>query len=297
MNSTLGGTLRSLNNVTDDTSGYSQTQGTSVTCSAAYCHSQGEGTFVASPEWYAGSVSGSCDDCHGNSPGTNAHSAHVVGIHYDSIYSGSTGLASAGTGNTDSHGSATYSTTINCNTCHNNTVTASANDQNTLCSTCHDGGTATLQGDMSIAAGSTAHLSGTVDVALNAVNVKSKAQLRDDITTVTELNESWDRTASGVGYKAAGAYDQANNALNTATMYDSASNTCATVACHNGNTAQPVRTVTATCRSKEYAGRMRMKELTLINANAVVLATYVAGTAAAPPFDASVLICLASRAA
>jgi hypothetical protein len=69
------------------------------------------------------------------------------------------------------------------------------------------------------------------------VNVKSKAQLRDDITTVTELNESWDRTASGVGYKAAGAYDEANNALNTATMYNSTSKSCATVACHNGNTA------------------------------------------------------------
>jgi predicted CxxxxCH...CXXCH cytochrome family protein len=238
MNSGDGGTLKSLNNVSDDTSGYSQTAGVSVTCSAAYCHSQGEGTFVASPEWYAGSVSGSCDDCHGNSPATNAHSKHVVGIHYYNIYSGSTGLASAGTGDTDSHGSATYSTTINCNTCHNGTVTASANDQNTLCATCHDGagGGATLQGNMTIATG-TAHLSGTVDVALNAVNVKSKAQLRDEITTVTELNESWDRTASGVGYKAAGAYDQADNALNTATMYNSTSKSCATVACHNGNTA------------------------------------------------------------
>jgi predicted CxxxxCH...CXXCH cytochrome family protein len=160
MNSTHGGTLKSLNNVSDDTSGYFQDTGVEVTCSAAYCHSKGEGTFVTSPDWYGASAGDSCAVCHGNSPDTNAHSKHVVGIHYDSIYTGTTGLATAGTGNTDSHGSSTYSTTINCNTCHNNTVTASANDQNTLCATCHDDVTATLQGDMTIAAGSTAHLSG-----------------------------------------------------------------------------------------------------------------------------------------
>jgi predicted CxxxxCH...CXXCH cytochrome family protein len=234
MNSTLGGTLRSLNDVTDDTSGYSQTQGTSVTCSAAYCHSQGEGTFVVSPEWYAGSVSGSCDDCHGNSPSTNAHGKHIVGIHYDTIYSGTTGLATAGTGGTSSHGSATYSTTINCNTCHNNTVTASANDKNTVCATCHSG---SPQGDVAIAGASTAHINGAVDVAFEAINVKSKAQLRDDITTVTELNDNWDRTASGVGYKASGAYDQAKNALSTATIYNSTYNSCAAAACHNGRSA------------------------------------------------------------
>jgi predicted CxxxxCH...CXXCH cytochrome family protein len=237
MNSGHGGTLKSKNNVADDVSGYAQTQGSTVTCSAAYCHSQGEGSFVASPEWYTGSVSGSCDDCHGNSPGTNAHGKHVVGIHYEDIYSGSTGLASAGTGNTDSHGSATYSMTINCNTCHNSTVTTAANDKNTVCTTCHNGGPATLQGDVAIAGASTSHINGTVDVALNAVNVKSKAQMRDDITTVAELDESWDRTASGVGYKAAGAYDQAKNTLSTSTMFDSTYKSCAAVACHNGKSA------------------------------------------------------------
>jgi predicted CxxxxCH...CXXCH cytochrome family protein len=236
LNSTHGGTLKSLNNAADDTSGYAQTQGSSVTCSAAYCHSKGDGTFdVTTANWYGGSVSGSCDDCHGNSPSTNAHGKHVVGIHYYNIYTGSTGLATAGTGNTDSHGNATYSTTINCDTCHSDTVNASANDQNTLCATCHDGSpSGSLQGDMAIAGGSTAHVNGQVDVAFDAVSVQSKAQLRDDITTVTELNESWTRQS---GYKAAGSYDAANNALSTATMYDSASTTCSTVACHNGNTA------------------------------------------------------------
>ncbi len=94
MDNTDGGALKSLNGVSGDATGYTQTQGSSVTCSAAYCHSKGDGTFdVTSPDWYAGSVSGSCDDCHGNSPSTNAHSVHVVGIHYDSIYIGKSGCA------------------------------------------------------------------------------------------------------------------------------------------------------------------------------------------------------------
>jgi len=87
---------------------------------------------------------------------------------------------------------------------------------------------------MAIAGGATTHLNGTADVALDNVSVKSKAQLRDDITTVTELDESWNRQ---VGYKVTGAYDAADNALSTATMYSSSNNTCSTVACHNGNTA------------------------------------------------------------
>jgi predicted CxxxxCH...CXXCH cytochrome family protein len=238
MNSTHGGTLKSLNNVANDTSGYSQTSGVSVTCSAAYCHSKGDGTFdVTSPEWYAGSVSSSCDDCHGNSPTTNAHSKHVVGIHYYGIYSGYTGHATPGAGNTNSHGSSSYSTTINCDTCHNNTVTSSANDQSSVCGSCHDGGTATLRGNMSIAAGSATHLNGTADVELDAIYVKTKAQIRYDITTIAELGENWDRTASAVGYKEAGAFDQAKNALNTATMYNSNFKSCSGIACHNGNSA------------------------------------------------------------
>jgi predicted CxxxxCH...CXXCH cytochrome family protein len=90
---------------------------------------------------------------------------------------------------------------------------------------------------VAIAGASTAHINGAVDVAFEAINVKSKAQLRDDITTVTELNDNWDRTASGVGYKASGAYDQAKNTLSTATMFDGTYNSCAAVACHNGRSA------------------------------------------------------------
>jgi predicted CxxxxCH...CXXCH cytochrome family protein len=85
---------------------------------------------------------------------------------------------------------------------------------------------------MTIAVASTTHVNGTPDVAFKTVNVKSKAQVRNDITTVTDLNENWSRTS---GYKAAGSYDNANNALNTANMYDGTARTCSAVACHNGN--------------------------------------------------------------
>jgi predicted CxxxxCH...CXXCH cytochrome family protein len=212
-------------------------------CNQIYCHSDGNDDatpgvygWAASPDWSAGSVSGACTDCHGNSPTTNSHSKHIVGIHYDTIYTGTSGLASAGTANVDAHGNATYSTTINCSTCHNNTVTTSANDQSTSCNTaaCHDSAPR-LVGDLAIAGASNVHVNGSVDVALDAISVRSKAQLRDDITTVTELDTNWERTVSGVAYKAAGAFDEAKNALNTATMFDSTTRTCSTIACHNGN--------------------------------------------------------------
>jgi predicted CxxxxCH...CXXCH cytochrome family protein len=202
------GTLKARNASVES---YSQTGGTSVTCSSVYCHSDGNDDatpgvygYQTSPDWYGGTFGADrCDDCHGNSPATNSHGKHVVGIHYDDIYSGSSGLATEGTGNTNSHGNSSYSTTINCNNCHNATVTTSANDQNTVCDDCH-GSTAGLQGDMVIAAASAVHVNGTVNLSFASINVKSKAQLRDDITEVTELDNSWDRTVSGVGYKEAG---------------------------------------------------------------------------------------------
>jgi predicted CxxxxCH...CXXCH cytochrome family protein len=228
------GTLKAKN---ASTQSYSQTEGSSVTCSSVYCHSDGYNSgsgygYKTTPQWYGGAfVDNKCDDCHGNSPATNAHGEHVVGIHYDTIYTGTTGLMTTGSGNNNSHGNTTYSTTINCNICHYNTVTVSYNDQNTVCNTCHNG---SPQGDMVIDAGSTTHVNGTPDIALNPINIRSKAQIRNDITTITELDNNWDRTVSGVGYKAAGAFDESKNALNTATDYNSGTTSCA-VACHNGN--------------------------------------------------------------
>jgi predicted CxxxxCH...CXXCH cytochrome family protein len=235
MNSGHGGALKAMNNVSDDVSGYSQTPGSSVTCSAAYCHSKGNGTFdVTSPDWYAVFAGDTCGHCHGNSPSTSSHGKHVVGIHYLDIYTGTTGLATEGSTNTSSHGHSATSTTINCSTCHNNTVDQAANSANTVCTACHVDNNDAAVGDevAAIKAGSVTHLNASVDVAFQGVQVRSKAQVRDDITTVTELNTSWTRIS---GYKAAGSNDQANNALNTGTMFNSETRTCSTIACHNGN--------------------------------------------------------------
>jgi predicted CxxxxCH...CXXCH cytochrome family protein len=238
LNSGHGGTLKAKNNVSDDSSGYTRTIGVSVTCNAAYCHSNGAGSFGSSPEWYTQNVSGKCDDCHGNQPTTNNHGLHVVGIHYADIYTGSTGKATEGNGPTNSHGSSTYSTTINCHLCHSNTVTMSANSENSVCSACHtDNNNAAIGDDnMIIDAGSTVHVSGSPDIAFAAVTMKSKAQIRDDITTVTELNNNWDRTVSGASpaYKGSGAYDQAKSSL-AAGGYSAG--TCSSIVCHNGNSA------------------------------------------------------------
>jgi predicted CxxxxCH...CXXCH cytochrome family protein len=230
-----GGTLKAKNNATQT---YSQNSRTSVTCSSVYCHSDGyfDGTrygYKTSPEWYGGAYAGDkCAGCHANSPTSSAaHAAHVVGIHYKTIYTGATGLATAGNTDTSSHGytdgngNELTSTTINCNVCHYSTVTMPANDNNTVCSTCHSG--SNLKGAMAVASVSSSHVNGAVDVAFAPVQVRSKAQLRDNITTVAELNNSWTRTN---GYKTANSTDVSNGTP----TYSSGS--CSSVACHNGNT-------------------------------------------------------------
>ena len=217
---------------------YSQSTGTSVTCSSVYCHSDGylNGSsygYGTTPNWYGGTYAGDkCAGCHGNSPkGSAAHAKHVVGNHYNKINSGSGGLATAGNTDTSSHGNPNTSTTLNCNICHYNTVTMSGNDNNTVCATCHTG--LILKGAMTIAAASASHINGVVDVAFAPVQVKTKAQLRD--LSITELTLNWQRNN---GYKAPGSYDSAKSALSTSIMYNSGSKTCSSIACHNGFTVQ-----------------------------------------------------------
>ena len=143
----------------------------------------------------------------------------------------------AGTGNANSHGNAAYSTTINCDLCHNNTLdvgsrgyTASRNDNNIVCNSCHNAeGNAITSSNLD----KSFHVSGAVDVQFEEVGaIRSKAQVRVIDATVPELDNVWTRQA---GYKVAGAYDQ-GAALNTATMYNADSKTCA-VTCHNNNSA------------------------------------------------------------
>ena len=254
------GTVKALN---DSVGPWYSGSGNSVTCSAVYCHSTGYKNpatgnyyYVDSPLWGTGLFTEIAEDrcagCHGNSPnstdsvagpgqrvgslshynpdfmGLGVTGGHFVGIHYDNVYTGTTGLAVEGATGDDSHGNSAYSTTINCNSCHNATVTSTANDMNEVCFTCHDpvGGTATSRGNMDIAAGSTVHVNGTADVAFDTAAFRSKAQIRNDITVVPELNDSWTRSG---GYKVTNAFDQ--GPLSSASY---SSGTCSTVACHNG---------------------------------------------------------------
>lgn len=204
-------------------------------CSGIYCHSNGTESGVASastPSWgttFTEMGGDPCAKCHANSPtGTPAHAAHVVGIHYGDIFSGTIAKAQAGTSPESSHGNATTSTTINCNVCHYNTVQKSKNKNNPVCATCHNGddpSTALSRSDLDKryhVAGGLPHISFTPSLIL------SKAQLRDNITTVAELNASWSRVN---GYKRATARDISRRTP----VYTAGS--CSSIDCHNGNAA------------------------------------------------------------
>jgi len=202
-------------------------------CSGIYCHSNGTAAGVASastPAWgttFDAMGGDPCAKCHANSPtGTPAHAAHVVGIHYDNIFTGTIGTAQPGTAEESSHGSATTSTTINCNVCHYNTVQKARNKNNPVCAGCHTGdaiSTAFSRGDID----KRYHVStGSPDVTFVPAAILSKAQLRDNITSVAELNNSWSRTN---GYKSPISRDSARRTP----AYVSGS--CSTIDCHNGN--------------------------------------------------------------
>ena len=244
------GTLKGLNGTPAI---FTQNSGVSVTCSSVYCHSTGydDGTgyaYQTAPDWYGGAFVGDkCANCHGNSPnsggkpGSLSHynpdamglgvvGGHFVGIHYNNVYTGTTDLIKDASNRQNAHGDPSTATTINCQTCHNLTVTTSANDLNPICAACHDAGAA-LKGSMTIAAAATTHVNGTADVSFDPAVVNSKAQIRDDITTVPELNNSWTRNN---GYKAPLSYDGSK----TVAAYEAGSKSCSSVACHNGNTVQ-----------------------------------------------------------
>ncbi|RJQ43512.1 MAG: CxxxxCH/CxxCH domain-containing protein [Nitrospiraceae bacterium] len=225
------GTMKGKNNTVQS---YTQTQRVSVTCSSVYCHSSGyfDGStyqYKSSPNWYGGTFVGDkCDDCHGNMPDTSSHMTHGrIAIHYDTIYNGTNGLLPAGAASGGGHGDPNTSTTINCNLCHNNVVKMAANDKNTVCAVCH---AATPVGTMVIDPSATSHVTGTADINFANVIIRSKAQIRDDITTVTELNTYWQRNN---GYKqGASSYDSSKATLASQATYSNG--TCSNVSCHNG---------------------------------------------------------------
>jgi len=201
------------------------------TCSANNCHQDGNGGAPATvPTWGTPFTGDKCAKCHGNSPSSNAHGIHVVGIHATDIYSGTSGLLTTATAS-KSHGNAATSTTINCNLCHSTVVTSSANALNTACVGCHTAGADPATGNaVASIANKQLHVDGNKQVSFAMTSFKSKAQLRDDISVVNSLNNSWSRID---GYKLANRYDQAR-VLNAPNWNGTS---CSTVDCHNGQTA------------------------------------------------------------
>jgi predicted CxxxxCH...CXXCH cytochrome family protein len=218
--------------------------GTSKLCSTSDCHSDGKATpaYKTTPTWLAGTFAGDrCAACHGNWPTGDAHAAHAVGIHYNDVSNLSGGKiaasATVASGTNAAHGNALYSTTISCNICHANTVSVSYNDNASTCNTaaCHaSGGSGGSKGSLTSASlNKTFHVNRARDVSFADATVRSKAQVRNDITTVPELNNFWSRTND---YKAgASSHDASKTTLLVTADYDTGSGTCSTVACHNGN--------------------------------------------------------------
>lgn len=221
--------------------------GESVMCNNVYCHSSGfvsETTqayqFKQTPDWYYADHNGGtsawasvdkCAQCHGNSPntggteGSSAHARHVVANHYKDVFDNYSGkLAPAGAPGTGVvHGDPKTATTLSCNICHFDTVRDAHNDKGTACSSCHS---TAGKGTMDIFSSSTKHVNGDVDVAfMQPFNFKSKAQLRDKISSVQSIYTSWTRVS---GYKTYSSYDLARRAP----VYSTG--TCSTTACHNG---------------------------------------------------------------
>ncbi len=210
--------------------------GNTTVCGDIYCHSDGAASgriYQPTPQWGGVFAGDRCAGCHGNSPSTGSHSGHVVGIHYQTIYDDDgIGLEaqSGAVGSGAAHGDPNTSTTINCNICHTNTLTKARNRENTICNTCHSGDAASTviaSADLT----KTFHINAARDVAFANVTFRSKAQIRDDITTVTELNTYWARQNN---YKAAvNSHDSSKNPLAGTASWDGTS--CSTTACHNGN--------------------------------------------------------------
>lgn len=232
----------------------------SGTCTASYCHSNGQATpvYTDSPAWGGSFTGDKCAGCHLNSPDTNAHQEHEVGFHYNAIYSGlSDFLPVSDTdaynvnlddgdgdytnndptasgfdqlrghgGNLLSDGTAT-STTITCNVCHNSTVTSSANARNTTCATCHD---YTLDdaanGDAALTiADKSIHVDGTRDVLFFNEKLRSKAQVRDGLiynsaTPTSDWTDIEELSQSWVRYNGYKANDGSSYDESPDTLYN-----------------------------------------------------------------------------
>jgi len=232
---TADGSLRSKNNpsvviggIGNTGSGITGNSGSSVVCSAAYCHSNGGVgaalVYVNSPDWYAGHPAGdSCAMCHGNAPATGAHAKHAVSIHSTMVYDENNNpIPAAAAPAVSVHGDPNQATTISCNICHSLTVTSDANDNNSVCASCHSSdpkGTPVLN--------KTVHLNGSVDVVFQDIKVVSKAQIKP--ASFGKYSSVWTRSTYKVD---AGSFDTAK--LSLAQGVYNADKSCSNMACHNG---------------------------------------------------------------
>ncbi|MDT8442736.1 MAG: CxxxxCH/CxxCH domain-containing protein [Desulfuromonadales bacterium] len=215
-------------------------------CNANLCHNDGTVGMSNAPVeanwttgWPAGDTDGSCNNCHGNAPDTNAHADHDVGIHFDDIYDGTGDLVRDTNSSPNAHGDSATSTTISCYSCHNETVYAKDNRFGSECSSCHgSGGYATTNVAASIG-NFNMHVNFNREVAFNAATFKTNAQVRDIIGDAAEVGATWNRYNGGTlanaggGYKTSEAFDVAKAGLNAAS-FDGVS--CSNVACHNNIT-------------------------------------------------------------
>ena len=209
-----------------------------VRCSNVYCHFN-----VTTPQWnQTFTVATRCGGCHGNAPTSDSHAAHAVGIHYDTIFSGTSGLlpASGAVGVNAGHGDPAQSTTIGCNICHYNTVTNARNKYNSSCSTASCHGNTTGNNADATGAARIANLAFHVNGSNNVVFapstiIKSKAQIAlPAFNSYTAGLAGWSSTSRVYKNGTASAYDRSKNNL---TVGSYAGGSCSNISCHNGVSA------------------------------------------------------------
>jgi predicted CxxxxCH...CXXCH cytochrome family protein len=238
-----GGTDTTLPQLRKNNAATAAWNNTNKTCANIYCHGDGAvtpaGTTIAWTSTFAAAGGDRCAKCHGNSPSTAPHGAHVVGIHGDDVFDGRSGklLTSGAKTVNATHGAGNRSTTIDCYICHNSVINVAGNDKNTYCVTCHTG-TATV-GTAKITS-LFPHVNGVKNVQFANTKIATKAQLRpgsfESYTGATQ--GGWARNRAYKTYAATfanntSAYDVTKLTL-TAAGASFVGGNCSNIACHAG---------------------------------------------------------------
>jgi predicted CxxxxCH...CXXCH cytochrome family protein len=232
------GTMRFKNPTAGFTPGLVGSVGTNtVQCANIYCHSDGGTGYTTTAAWNTTYGANRCGNCHGNAPATGAHSKHAVGIHYNNIFAGRADKLGNYSSPTISsaHGDDGQSTPISCNICHYATTEFARNKYDARCSGCHSGDSrdaGRIYATSTATRGLKMHVNGRLDISLAPVQIKSKAQIRPvSFADYSAAGGYWNRN-SGNYKNGPAAYDTAKTALNTGTMWNGITKTCANIACH-----------------------------------------------------------------